>query len=110
MKITLIELNLQYSRATYQLVLTSISDFFFSSEVVTMWQTDSTVHKLKPRSFHKSTHLQANLADFYLWYKPCLTHIVKRMIIIEDRLLSDILGKHYCYRNMLSGVQYKVYI
>ena len=104
MKITLIELNFQCSMVTYQLVLTSISDFFFSSEVVTMWQTDSTVYKLKPRSFHKSTHLQANLADFHPWYELCLTHIVKRMIVIENKLLSGILGKHYCYGNMLSGV------
>jgi len=37
--------------------LTSISDFFLSSEVVAMWQTDGTAHKLKPRSFHKSIHL-----------------------------------------------------
>ena len=37
--------------------LTSISDFFLSSEVVTAWQTDSTAHKLKPRLFHKSAHL-----------------------------------------------------
>jgi len=40
--------------ATYQSALTSISDFSPSSEVVTMWQTDSTAHKLKPRSFYKS--------------------------------------------------------
>ena len=37
----------------YQSVLTSISDFIHSSKVVTTWQTDDTVHKLKPRSFHK---------------------------------------------------------
>ena len=54
MKITLIELDLQCSTATYQLALTPILDFFLLSEVVTTWQTDGTAHKLKPRSFHKS--------------------------------------------------------
>ena len=53
MKIILIELDLQYSTATHQLALTSISDFIHSSEVVTIWQTDSTVHKLKPKMFYK---------------------------------------------------------
>ena len=57
MKITLIELDLQCSMVTHQLALTPISDFFLSSEVVTMWQIDGTVHKLKPRLFHKSAHL-----------------------------------------------------
>ena len=62
--------------ATHQSVLTSISDFVHSSEVVTTWQTDSTAHKLKPRSFHKFMlsntefthfiHLQANTMDFHL--------------------------------------------
>jgi len=53
MKITLIELDLWYSTATHLSTLTSISNFFLFSEVATMWQTDSTAHKLKPRSFHK---------------------------------------------------------
>ena len=57
MKITLIELNLWCSTATYQSALTSISGFSLSSEVVTTWQTDSAVHKLKPRSFHKFAYL-----------------------------------------------------
>jgi len=34
--------------------LTPISDFFPLSEVVAIQQTDSTAHKLKLRSFHKS--------------------------------------------------------
>jgi len=57
MKITLIELDLQYSMATQQSVLTLTSDFFLSSEVVTMQQIDSIAYKLKPRLFHKSAHL-----------------------------------------------------
>jgi len=43
--------------ATHLSVLTLISGFFFSSEVVTTQQTDSIAHKLKPRSFNKFTHL-----------------------------------------------------
>ena len=65
MKITLIELNPWCSIATHQSALTPISDFFPSSEVATMWQTDSTAHKLKPRLFHKSAHLQVHPVDFY---------------------------------------------
>ena len=57
MKITLIELDLWCSIATYQLALTLILDFFLLSKVMTMQQTDSTAHKLKPRSFHKSAPL-----------------------------------------------------
>jgi len=51
--------------ATHQSALTPISDFFLSSEVATMQQTDSAVYKLKPRLFHKSTHLQVHFADFH---------------------------------------------
>ncbi len=54
MKITSIELNSQYSIVTHQSVLTFILDFFFSSEVATMWQSDGIVYKLKPRLFYKS--------------------------------------------------------
>ena len=49
----------------YQSVLTFISDFFLSSEVVTTWQIDSTAHKLKPRSFYKSAYLWVHSADFH---------------------------------------------
>ena len=65
MKITLIKLDLQCSIATHQSALTLISDFFLLSEVVITWQTDGTAYKLKPRSFHKSTHLQVYSADFH---------------------------------------------
>jgi len=50
---------------THQSVLTPISNFFPSSEVATMWQTDGIAHKLKPRSFHKSAYLQVYSVDFY---------------------------------------------
>jgi len=59
--------------ATYQSVLTPISNFFLLSEVVTIQQTDSTAHKLKPRSFNKSTNFWTNLADFHIWCEPHLT-------------------------------------
>ena len=65
MKITLIKLDLQCSTAIHQSALTPISDFFLSSEVATMWQTDSAAYKLKPRSFHKSAHLQVYSIDFH---------------------------------------------
>ena len=65
MKITLIELNLWCSTATHQSALTPILDFFLLSEVATTLQTDSIVHKLKPRSFHKSTYLRVHSVDFH---------------------------------------------
>ena len=65
MKITLIELDPQCSTVIYQSALTSILDFFPSSEVATMWQTDGTVHKLKPRLFHKFANLQVHPMDFH---------------------------------------------
>ena len=74
MKITLIELNLWYLMAIYQSALTSISDFFFPSEVAIMWQTDNVVHKLKPRLFYKSAYSQVYFADFYLQCELCLTY------------------------------------
>ena len=58
--------------------LTSISDFsdfFLSSEVATIWQTDSTAYKLKPRSFHKSAHFQDHLVDFHPQCKLYLINI-----------------------------------
>ena len=51
--------------ATHQSALTPISDFFPSSEVVTMQQTDGAVHKLKPRLFYKFAHLRVHSADFH---------------------------------------------
>ena len=73
MKIILIELNLQCSTVIHQSALTPILDFFLLSEVATIQQTDSAAHKLKPRLFYKSAHLQVFLTDFYLWYEPHLT-------------------------------------
>ena len=57
MKITLIELDLQCSTVTHQSALTLILDSFLLSEVVATQQTDGVAHKLKPKLFHKSTHL-----------------------------------------------------
>ena len=49
----------------HQLALTLTLDFFLLSEVVTMQQTDGVAYKLKPRLFHKSTHLWVYSADFH---------------------------------------------
>ena len=65
MKITLIELDLRCSMATHQSALTLISDFFLLSKVAIMQQTDGAAHKLKPRSFYKSAHLQVHPVDFH---------------------------------------------
>ena len=65
MKITLIELDLQYSIVTHQSALTPILDFFLLSKVATTWQTDGAAYKLKPRSFHKSVHLRVYPVDFH---------------------------------------------
>ena len=49
--------------ATHHSALTPISDFFPTSEVVITWQTNGAAYKLKPRSFHKSAHLQVYSVD-----------------------------------------------
>jgi len=94
MKITLIELDLWYSTVTHQSVLTSISNFFFSSEVATIYQLDSTAHKLKPRSFHKFAHLQANSVNFHPQcelYLTFLQQISESTIGISPNLFLIIL-------------------
>ena len=48
------------------IITTPISNFFPSSEVATMWQTDGIAHKLKSRSFHKSAHLRVHSVNFHL--------------------------------------------
>ena len=68
MKITLIELNPQHSMATYQLALTSISNFFLFSEVATTQQTDSIVYKcynLKPleRGKRSNSCIRVNIRE-----------------------------------------------
>ena len=83
MKIILIELDLWCSITTHQLILIPTSDFFSLSEVVITWQIDSTVHKLKPRSFYKFVYLWANFADFHLQCEPCLTNILINSSVIE---------------------------
>jgi len=52
-------------------------DFFLSSEVVTTQQTSDIAHKLKPRSFNKSMHLQVHIMDFHLWCELHLTSMRK---------------------------------
>ena len=66
----------------------SHSDFSPSSEVATTQQTDSVAHKLKPRSFHKSTYLQVHFADFHpsvnhAWPSKTLGLINKKNLVLE---------------------------
>ena len=101
--------------------LTSSLDFFLSSEVVTMWQTDGIAHKLKLRLFHKSTQLWVHLANFHLQCESHLTisHYIKNtdnmnLEDIQDSCLPQsksylkILGLSYLLENtntsMDSGV------
>jgi len=74
--------------------LTPILDFPPSSEVATMWQTDSTAHKLKPRSFHKSTHLRVYSMDFY----PGVNHTWQ----YYQTPKSAVTSKQFCLLNSLS--------
>ena len=53
--------------ATYPSVLTLISDFFFLSEVATMWHTDSAAYKLKPRLFYKYHMLSLLVQKIHLY-------------------------------------------
>jgi len=77
--------------ATYQLVLTPILDFFLSLEIATIWQTDSTAYKLKPRSFCKFAHLQTHLADFHPWCELCYYDLKSLGL---DKRTTLILEKH----------------
>ena len=54
--------------AIHHSALTPISDFSPLSEVATMRQTDSAAHKLKPRLFHKSTHLWVHPSMNRTWH------------------------------------------
>ena len=72
---------------THQSALTPILDFFPSSEVVTIWQTDGTAHKLELRSFHKSTHLLVHSVDFHPWCELHLTLIKTITCLLQDLLV-----------------------
>ena len=85
--------------ATHHSALTPISDFSPSSKVVTTWQTDSVVHKLKPRSFHRSTHLQVlwNTLDtniflflLYFFFFFFLVTIKRHMTLQSHDMLHDV--------------------
>jgi len=100
--------------ATHQSALTPISDFSLSSEVVTMWQTDSTAHKLKPRSFHKSIHLRVHSVDFHpgvnrAWHPSDLQEVekyVKNMSYTEvDQISSLRLPQSKSYLKIV-GIPY----
>ena len=86
--------------ATHQSVLTSTWTFPSSSEVVTMRQTDGAAHKLKPRSFHKSTHLWVNSVDFhpgvnYAWqyYQTPKSAVVSEQFCLQSIPLRTLKSK-----------------
>ena len=79
---------------THQSVLTSTRTFSHLSEVATMWQTDSAAHKLKPRSFHKSTYLQVHSADFH----PGVNHAWQYYQTPKSAVASE----QFCLLNPLS--------
>jgi len=106
MKITLIELDLWCSIATHQSALTSILDFFLSSEVVITWQTDGAAHKLKLRLFHKSTHLWVHSCRLSLlvWTVPDILPLLSIssplsnfFIVLQENLLALVM------KSLLSG-------
>ena len=72
-----------------RLITIPISDFFPSSEVATMQQTDGAAHKLKPRLFHKSTHLWVHSVDFH----PSVNRIWHWVITSSSKLLCLIITK-----------------
>ena len=79
--------------ATHQSALTPISDFFPSSEVATMQQTDSAAYKLKPRSFHKSAYLWVHPVDFH----PGVNHAWQ----YYQTPKSAVASKQFCLLNPL---------
>ena len=78
----------------------SHSDFPPSSEVATMWQTDGAACKLKPRSFHKSTHLWVHSVDFHpgvnhAWHSSSLILILIYSLyaIINSAIFNNMPSK-----------------
>jgi len=76
--------------ATHQSVLTSTQIFFLSSEVVTMRQTDGTAHKLKPRSFHKSAHLQVHSCGLPPQCEPRLTNMKEVVAEFKRKISTEV--------------------
>ena len=63
-----------------------------------MWQTDGTAHKLKPRSFHKSIHLQAYPMDFHLLCELHLTRCRYRtMFCIFSNFIYSLSFSYFSY-------------
>ena len=59
-----------------------------------MWQTNGAVHKLKPRSFHKSAHLWVHSADFH----PSVNHAWQYYQTPKSAVASE----QFCLLNLLS--------
>ena len=64
-------------------------DFFLLSEIVTIWQTNGTAYKLKPRSFHKSTYLQDHLMDFHLLWTKALRVSNRTTLVLSNTRILD---------------------
>jgi len=102
MKIILIELNLQYSIVTHQSALTSILDLSLSFKVATMWQTDGTAYKLKPRSFHKFVHLWVHFVDFYPSVNYTWHYVNKALfIVMYIKMLGNSIHRLFLYQKCL---------
>jgi len=62
-----------------------------------MWQTDGAAHKLKLRSFHKSTHLQVYSVDFHpgvncAWHPNTfhMNHKLFELLIIFFNMINSL--------------------
>ena len=67
-----------------------------------MRQTDGAVHKLKPRSFHKSAHLRVHSADFH----PGVNHAWQKLAEAPD--LSNVPSEYHKFTNIFSKTKVEV--
>ena len=61
-----------------------------------MWQTDSAIHKLKPRLFYKSAHFQAYFIDFHLQcelYLTIVNFITKLPLVVRKNAILVVCNK-----------------
>ena len=86
--------------ATHQSILTPISDFFLTSEVMTIQQIDSTVYKLKPRLFYKYVYLQDHPVDFH----PGVNHTWQYYQTHKSAVASE----QFCLHFNLTNSHFKV--
>ena len=61
-----------------------------------MWQTNSTIYKLKPRLFYKFAHFQAHLIDFHLQcelYLTIVNFITKLPLVVRKNAILVVCDK-----------------